>query len=282
MLRARMLFGIGFIAVLLAVVVVDYYVNEPYWGWLALCLMLGALAAHELASLLGRSHPGAHRGLLYAAVPGLVVVHWVPYFSASSAPLDRWVLLLGGLVVLGYVLYVAGVVEFASRGGTLRGTAATALAVLYLAGGASAVASIRWLQSGLFALLYFLTTTKSADSGAYVVGSLFGRTPLARSISPKKTVEGAAGGVLVAVAVGALFGLFSDRAVLGLAESMILAGVLGCWGQVGDLFESCLKREAGVKDSSSWMAGLGGVLDMLDSVIWNGPLFVLWWQIRHL
>jgi phosphatidate cytidylyltransferase len=112
----------------------------------------------------------------------------------------------------------------------------------------------------------------ASDSAQYYTGRMFGRRPLAPLISPKKTVEGAIGGLVLGSAVMVIGGLWvfpeAPRLVLTLAAATVVAV-----GMVGDLFESLLKRSAGVKDSSNLIPGHGGVLDRIDSWLFAGPIY---------
>ena len=123
--------------------------------------------------------------------------------------------------------------------------------------------------SDLVFLLFFVVW--AADTAAYYTGSTIGRTALAPRVSPRKTVEGAVGGVL-----GALAAIFVARAWfmhwLSLPDCLILGLLLGVIGIFGDLVESMLKRGAGVKDSASVVPGHGGILDRVDSVLYAAPV----------
>lgn len=121
-----------------------------------------------------------------------------------------------------------------------------------------------------FVFLVFLVT-KSSDIMAYLVGSTVGRHPLAPKISPKKTIEGAVGG-LVGAMLAAWLGkiwLVPDVAMPGI---FFLGAVMGLVGMAGDLAESLLKRDAQVKDSGNFIPGMGGVLDIFDSLLFTGPV----------
>jgi phosphatidate cytidylyltransferase len=113
------------------------------------------------------------------------------------------------------------------------------------------------------------------DSAAYYTGRAFGRTPLAPSISPKKTREGFAGGVVGALAgaIGAKYLLFPFLTVFDVLALGLIAGIVG---QMGDLVESAMKRSASVKDSGSLLPGHGGVLDRFDSLIVATPVYYLY------
>ncbi|HEX5257562.1 MAG TPA: phosphatidate cytidylyltransferase [Sphingomicrobium sp.] len=121
---------------------------------------------------------------------------------------------------------------------------------------------------GLYLLLWVFIVTWSTDIGAYFVGRRFGRRKLAPTISPGKTVEGLYGGIAAATLLGGGWALATKLGVALLA----LAPVLAIAAQAGDLFESGMKRRAGVKDSGSWLPGHGGILDRLDGLV---PVAVL-------
>ena len=116
---------------------------------------------------------------------------------------------------------------------------------------------------GLALVLWIFIVTWATDMGAYFIGRAFGRTKLAPSISPGKTVEGLYGGMAGAAIFGAVWVLYADlsRTLLVLAPLFALAA------QGGDLFESWMKRRAGVKDSGDWLPGHGGLLDRLDGLV---------------
>lgn len=132
--------------------------------------------------------------------------------------------------------------------------------------------SLLWIRErdahGLELLLWALLVTWSTDIGAYFAGRRFGRRKLAPAISPGKTVEGLYGGTAAAMLVGGAWVLANG---LGL-PLLILAPILALAAQGGDLFESGMKRRAGVKDSGAWLPGHGGVLDRLDGLV---PVAVL-------
>jgi phosphatidate cytidylyltransferase len=130
--------------------------------------------------------------------------------------------------------------------------------------------SLLWIRerAGLDLLVWTFIVTWSTDIGAYFAGRRLGRRKLAPSISPGKTVEGLYGGIAAATLLGGAWALARG---LGIAL-LPLAPVLAIAAQAGDLFESGMKRRAGVKDSGTWLPGHGGVLDRLDGLI---PVAVL-------
>jgi phosphatidate cytidylyltransferase len=113
------------------------------------------------------------------------------------------------------------------------------------------------------------------DTMAYIVGSLIGKTPLSK-ISPKKTWEGTTGGILLTIVVISALAYFTQR--MSMTQAAIIAAIAAVSGTLGDLFESKLKRMAGVKDSGSIMPGHGGFLDRFDSLLF-AAVFV-WFYVR--
>jgi phosphatidate cytidylyltransferase len=134
---------------------------------------------------------------------------------------------------------------------------------------------------GRLYLVYFLVVTKFSDMGAYVVGSLIGRHKMIPRVSPGKTWEGFGGAMVFSVGASlAMAGLAGDRLVgMQTLHAVILGFLLAIGAVVGDLVESLFKREAGAKDSGRWLPGIGGILDLLDSILFNAPLMYLY--LRH-
>jgi phosphatidate cytidylyltransferase len=135
--------------------------------------------------------------------------------------------------------------------------------------------------NGTYYVLYFILVTKFSDTGAYAVGSLIGRHKMIPRISPGKTWEGFGGAVAVSTLSSVLFAWFAGDRLTGMnwVHSVVLGVVLSCAAVIGDLIESLFKREAGVKDSGSYFPGIGGILDLLDSLLFNAPLMYLY--LRH-
>lgn len=121
---------------------------------------------------------------------------------------------------------------------------------------------------GLVLLIWIFLVTWATDIGAYFAGRAFGRRKLAPSISPGKTVEGLLGGVVAAALIAGAWAVWTDLS----KPLLVLAPLFAIAAQAGDLFESSMKRRAGVKDSGTWLPGHGGVLDRLDGLV---PVAVL-------
>jgi len=129
---------------------------------------------------------------------------------------------------------------------------------------------IRLLPHGVSWLFLIMVIVMSGDSAAYYVGSTFGKTKIYPPVSPKKSVEGSLGGL-----AGSLVGAFVSKGLffpeLTVFDCIATALLLGVLGQLGDLFESLIKRSCGVKDSGTIIPGHGGILDRLDSILFAGP-----------
>ncbi len=135
---------------------------------------------------------------------------------------------------------------------------------------------------GKYFLLYFILLTKFSDMGAYVVGSLIGRHKMIPRISPGKTWEGFAGAIVVSTGASLVFVHFlgSHMAGMNINHAVVLGIILSSTAVIGDLIESLFKRECGAKDSGNVLPGIGGILDLLDSLLFNAPIMYLY--LRHI
>ena len=149
--------------------------------------------------------------------------------------------------------------------GALVSSLATIFIVLFV-GGAMFVATLLGSQSdGREWIIFLLAVTFGTDTGAYIVGKVIGTRKLAPTVSPGKTWEGAIGGLVGAILAGTIFAW----AIGADGPWLVIAPILGITGQIGDLYESKLKRLAGFDDSGAIFPGHGGVLDRLDSITFN-------------
>lgn len=240
------------------------------------CVLVAVLAARELAAIM-RSNgiPASRRVVTTTAVAGLAVSCLVPSFwpapvAVAAVSTTAAIVLIGCLAFYSRDKSVEGAV--AAAGGTL-------LAFVYLGLMFGFVLAIRRDHSA-WVLLWFLLTTKSCDIGAYFTGKAVGRHKLIPWLSPGKTWEGLAGGVVLASGVGAL-GVVVLRDWSAASAPPPWTGAVGgavfaLVGQTGDLVMSLFKRDAGLKDSSRILPGFGGVLDVLDSPLLAAPA-AYWW-----
>ncbi|CAM0117837.1 phosphatidate cytidylyltransferase [Rhabdochlamydiaceae symbiont of Dictyostelium giganteum] len=177
------------------------------------------------------------------------------------------------LIILGLIsLFIA---RFHACKNAILSVAAEFFGVCYLSFPLSMLLAILYAPSlgkgGRFWLIYLIAVTKVSDIGGYFVGKLWGKRPLALELSPKKTIEGAIGGFCFAVSLSVFFSVIGSQHGLSLAQSVWLGILIGILAQVGDLAESLLKRDAMVKDSNK-IPGVGGVLDLVDSLLLTSPM----------
>ena len=155
---------------------------------------------------------------------------------------------------------------------SLRDGAMTLFGVLYLGLTLGMLSMTRLLPQGEWLIFFLLLVTWASDTGAYYVGTLYGRHRLAPTISPKKTVEGLVGGLIAAIIAGYIARWWFLPELSGL-DCLILATLLTIAGLWGDLAESAMKRTVGMKDSGGILPGHGGMLDRLDSLLFATPVF---------
>lgn len=227
------------------------------WWLFGLALAGGLLALHELYAMARGLRPivlGGYAGLLLALL---------------GAQLGGPTWALAGILA---TLAVALLVFFVSsaRQNAVGGFAVTLLGVAWVGGGLACLMLVRDVpDDGRLLLFTVLLTVFADDTFAFLVGRAIGRHRLAPAISPGKSWEGFVGGTLAGVAV-TFFALY-EQDVLTTGESLLLGLAITLAATLGDLFESAVKRDLGVKDSGRLLAGHGGVLDRVDSLLWAGP-----------
>ncbi len=214
---------------------------------------------------------------VYAIITGSVFISalWLAqtgHFFGGASPLLVNLALSGPIIVGLFVrrLFWTDMQNgFAAVGGTLLAVVYVPWLLVFLMGIYFYSATL-----GSWWLLYFILVTKSSDMGAYSVGSLIGRHKMIPRISPGKTWEGFAGAIVVSTGVSLVFAHFAQDKLEGITvvHAVLLGVVLSTGAVVGDLVESLFKRESGMKDSGAYFPGIGGVLDLVDSLLFNAPL----------
>lgn len=192
--------------------------------------------------------------------------------------LNRPDLILSYLFLAPFVFFAARMFSGGAISVSVSWVAARVLGVIYIALPLSHFILIGDAENGRLWILFLFAVVWSNDTMAYVVGKTLGSRALAPSISPGKTVEGALGGWIGGVVAAYLFNRFSGIGMAG-GGVIFIAVTLGAVSLLGDLFESMLKRGAGVKDSGNLIPGHGGVLDRIDGVIFSVPVlyyYILW------
>lgn len=238
------------------------------WLFVAMAIAAMALALFEFYVLAKKRDLKPDTGAGFLAAIAILVV--------SCFPADLYNVILVQLIII--VLTAGTLVAATLRGAPFEkmigSVGATILGVLYISLLGSHLVALRlWQNEGVAAdmLSFFFLVIMGADAGAYYVGRAIGKTKLAPSISPGKSWEGVAGGIAAAIlmAVVAHYWFFPE---LPLKYAIPLAVVMTVVGILGDLAESALKRGAGAKDAASILPGHGGLLDRLDSLLFNAPL----------
>jgi phosphatidate cytidylyltransferase len=234
----------------------------PPWATVALAALAATAAAAELAHL--SAHLGASVPASFLAVATGVVC--VAFACGDARAVD--------IALLTVVMASAAVTLALGPPGPAALTRAALLFMspFYIGLPLGALAATH-AAGGAAALTWFLALMAVSDSAQYYSGRAFGRHKLAPAVSPAKTVEGAVGGVIASAVAGAALAAWLTRTdpVVGALVGVVLAVL----GMVGDLFESMLKRSAGVKDASALIPGHGGVLDRIDSYLIAAPFYYL-------
>ena len=274
----RILVAVVGIPFLLAVLVV-----APEWATMALLCGLGIIGAHELLSAVC----GAKKTRRWWGLAGtmsaftVIAVWWSDVRFTDTAVQDVAPFLLAALVILTFVTMVT---EHGREDElSLLDICAILLAGIVIPLALTCLLRLRMMEHGGGMVLIPLVAAFSSDSLALFAGMALGKHKLAPLVSPKKTVEGSAGGL-----VGGMIGMVVFRIIFFLCTEIqlnilwcVLLGFAGAaMGQLGDLVFSAIKREFGIKDYGKLLPGHGGVLDRFDSVIFAAP--VLWLIISHI
>ncbi|HEX9780096.1 MAG TPA: phosphatidate cytidylyltransferase [bacterium] len=254
----------------------------PLWTFVLVVTWFVGAALHELFTMVRRRGVLVHRplgiglGIVFTGLiawrmlvlRGLLVVPGVEAIEHQLHLL--WDMFWPAAIILIFIRQLARKNIFEA----LNGLGTTLFGLAYIPALFSYILSIRSLDAerGALLVLFLILVTKMADTGAYTVGSLIGRHTLLARISPRKTVEGFAGAMGTAAITAALAAPLLGPS-WGALSAAAMGLLLGLAGQVGDLAESLIKRDCQVKDSGSLMPGLGGVLDIIDSLLFTAPLF---------
>lgn len=298
MLGTRVLSGLCLILVLLGVLFLDEWFAPWFPLWLLLSVVAMGAAAVELAGLLAAAGCRPSLNSVLGGVMAIVAANWMPHVAeslyasaqvtllAAEPPQPLAVLSWPLLTFVGVLMvsFVVQSVQFVKPGRTMVTIASTLLVVAYIGLLGSFVLQMRWLEGpyhGIVPLVMLIATAKGADTGAYAVGRVAGKHKLWPSLSPNKTIEGAIGGMLFAILFAILVNATACNLLrlpaLNVPESIGFGLLVGLAAQLGDLMESMIKRDSERKDASSAVPGFGGVLDVLDSLLFAGPVAYAYW-----
>ncbi len=240
-----------------------YVIWKGLYPFVAMVVLFAMIGLHEFYGFVERKgiQPGRKTGAV------LTVALLIAAFLGGESAVHQT--LLAGTVLL----FTAMLLRPQERVSPLLDCAATLLGVLYVGWMFSFLILLRKMPEGAALITLLIFASAFTDMGGYFIGRRFGRTKLYPRVSPKKTVEGSLGGVLCAVVACSWLGWWLGLPLIHCQASAVLVAIAG---QFGDLFESSLKRDVGVKDSGSVLAGHGGVLDRFDSLAFAAPMFYLY------
>lgn len=262
-LKVRTLWGTMFVAVLIGATWISPYTFS------LLFVFISSFTLKEFYDLLAKSGAAPHQKL---GILAGIVLFLVSFFVARGALSEAWLLTLIPLMLS---LFVAELYRNKSMEMPFRNIAYTAIGVIYISV-PFALLNFFVFPRGmgytyepkiLLSLLFFIW---ASDSGAYLIGSQFGKHRLFERISPKKSWEGFFGGLAAALIVAAILSQFWDQ--YSFFPLAIIAAITVVAGTFGDLIESMFKRSLGVKDSGNFMPGHGGLLDRFDSILTAIPM----------
>lgn len=292
MLRWRLISAAVILAVLFALMWLDHRClafGTPGAWLLPLLLLVSVLATEEVLSLLrGKGHRPLAAVVYVANVAVPLTAAWsvISHFIGGRVPAPS---LVGALATCVVFALVAEMARFRQPGEAVVNLALSLLAIVYVGLLISFWALLRlhggngWGMAALFSMLLIV---KMGDTGAFAVGKALGRNKLTPVLSPGKTWEGTIGGGVVACFTSWLFFRFGAPAIVGsgyveppLWAALVYGLVLAVAGMIGDLAESMLKRDMDRKDSSTWLRGLGGVLDIIDAPLIAGPVAWMCWTL---
>lgn len=226
----------------------------PEWLFFAVVQAFNLLALYEYFLILEKKNLKIHRltGLFFGAWMGLAILNGTEFLVLASAALVFFCLYFGKN----------------DRDHAFLAAASSLFGILYISGLFTHLIKIHQLDHGPAFVFYTILVTKAGDAGAYFVGKKFGRVKLIEHISPHKSVEGAVGGFLTTLILSLISKIYLPS--VSVIHLIFLGVIVGITSQLGDLVESLIKRDAGVKDSGH-VPGLGGILDVLDSLIFTIP-----------
>lgn len=297
MLRTRVVSGVLIVALLVLLLYVDQWLAPWFPLWFLLSAFVMGATAWELDGLMKRTPSRPIPPVVAGGLLAMLAANWLPHLVQTCETADRvsaivsepsasvaalaWPFLCFTAVVM--AAFVVESLRFEQPGRSVGAIAGTILVVAYVGVLGTFMVQMRWLDGckhGLIPLAFLIASAKGADTGAYTVGRLAGRRKLWPAISPNKTVEGAVGGLAFAAMAALLVEYASHRLrleALGWPGAIAFGLTIGVVGQLGDLMESLIKRDCERKDASATVPGFGGVLDVLDSLLFAAPVaYGLW------
>ncbi len=299
MLGTRLVIGLSMVAGILLVLCLDEWLAPWFPIWFALSMIAMGASAMELVGLLHATSARPSGNTVFGGVMALVVANWAPHVTgamlavprlADAMPYDptapvgalAWPLCTFVAIMMG--AFVIQSAQFEQPGRTMATIAGTVLTVAFVGLLGSFIIQMRWFDGpyhGILPLVFLVATAKGADTGAYTFGRIAGRHKLWPRLSPNKTIEGTIGGlisgVVAALIVAAIARYVLRVPTLSWPAAVGFGVIVGSAAQLGDLMESMIKRDCARKDASAAVPGFGGVLDVLDSLLFAAPVAYGYW-----
>jgi len=299
MLGTRLVIGLSMVAGILLVLYLDEWLAPWFPIWFVLSVIATGASAMELVGLLRATSARPSGNTVFGGVMALVVANWAPHVTGAMLAVPRledampydpaapvgalaWPLCTFVAIVMG--AFVIQSAQFEQPGRTMATIAGTVLTVAFVGLLGSFMIQMRWFDGpyhGILPLVFLVATSKGADTGAYTFGRLAGRHKLWPRLSPNKTIEGAVGGLVSGVAAALIVAAIARHALrvptLSWPSAVGFGLIVGSAAQLGDLMESMIKRDCARKDASDAVPGFGGVLDVLDSLLFAAPVAYGYW-----
>ncbi|MDD2752689.1 MAG: phosphatidate cytidylyltransferase [Candidatus Omnitrophica bacterium] len=251
--------------VLISVILATIYLT---WFFNLMMITFIVMGLYEFFTMLEKKGISAYKyfGIIMGSIiPISIILH----FELTK----KWELLF---IILTLLFLIIMLFKRRKNSGVVVDISTTVFGILYVAWFFSFLIKIRNLSGGIGFFITLLVVTKLGDIGAYLVGSRFGKIPLIPRISPNKSIEGSIGGLVFSI-LGAL--ACSPFLRMDTLHVVLIGLVLGILGQLGDLSESLIKRDCQVKDSGKLLPGMGGILDVIDSLLFTAPVFYFYISI---
>ncbi len=274
MLRTRLWMGAILILSALAVLWLDTNCAPWYPGFALAIAAIGYFSSRELLLFLP-AEDRPHRSVTQLAVVSLLLLNWLPQMVELGSP---FVLVSHGFVFWILLAFLFEMARYTPTGGGTKRVASFALVLVYLGLFPAFFVQLRFRnpEVSTLQLAAAIFIPKVGDIGAYTFGRLFGKHLFSPVLSPKKTWQGFAGAMLIAPLTAVAFWIAEPRIFVGgLAHSIVFGVIVGIVGIYGDLAESMMKRDGQLKDASKAVPGFGGLLDVIDSVIFAAPVAYL-------
>jgi phosphatidate cytidylyltransferase len=248
-------------SIILIIVIGWIVLSAPLFLYLLAGILISILSLNELYKLFNKKGYIAYKGI------GFIFTFIFFFYFYFKIGIYYFIYLIPLIL---FLLFLFQFTRKNSQNGIIS-LSLTLFGLIYISLPMSFFVEIRTLEYGKWLVAYLIFTIKASDIGAYLVGTIYGKHLLIPRISPKKSIEGFIGGIIfswIAAYIGALW-----LPVISLRHVPAIGLISGVLSQLGDLSESLIKRDCGVKDSDKTIPGIGGILDIIDSLLFALPIY---------